>query len=132
MTRTLSEAQLHALEKRLRKRRQELLAEIHEELVRTDDEHYVDLAGRVHDIGEESVADLLLDVNLAVIDNQINEVRDIEAALERMQTGTYGICMDCGAPIDFERLDAWPTAKRCLPCQQRYETTRVAGNTPTL
>lgn len=132
MTRTLSESQIHALEQRLRERRKELLAEIHEELMRTDEERYVDLAGRVHDIGEESVADLLLDVNLAVIDNQINEVRDIEAALERVQTGTYGICTDCGGPIDFERLQAWPTAKRCLPCQQRYETTRAAASTPTL
>jgi len=132
MARMLTEAQIGTLEQRLRKRREELLKEIHEELVRTEDERYIDLAGRVHDIGEEAVADLLLDVNLAVLDNQINEVRDIEAALERIRTGTYGICTDCGGPIDFERLEAWPTAKRCRPCQQRYEQTCATGTTPTL
>ena len=39
--------------------------------------------------------------------------------------GRYGVCIDCGTAIDFKRLEAYPTAKRCIACQQRRERTRA-------
>ena len=47
------------------------------------------------------------------------------AAEERVAAGRYGICIDCGRAIDYERLEAYPSAKRCLPCQQHREKTRA-------
>jgi DnaK suppressor protein len=40
-----------------------------------------------------------------------------------MADGTYGICIDCGGEIPFERLQAQPAALRCIACQNAYEKT---------
>lgn len=57
----------------------------------------------------------------AMINQDIEEVRDITAARERVAAGTYGSCVDCGDVIAYERLLAYPTAKRCIRCQRLYE-----------
>lgn len=49
------------------------------------------------------------------------ELSDIGAALARMDDGAYGECVDCGCDIPLERLQAQPSAARCLRCQQRAE-----------
>ena len=43
------------------------------------------------------------------------------AALARLDAGTYGFCIDCGKPINEERLSFRPEAARCLGDQQAYE-----------
>ncbi|WP_448593283.1 TraR/DksA family transcriptional regulator [Thermoflexus hugenholtzii] len=48
-------------------------------------------------------------------------LREVEAALRRMEEGTYGICQDCGRPIEVARLKALPFAAFCLECQARRE-----------
>lgn len=50
------------------------------------------------------------------------ELRDIESALHKCEDGTYGCCPDCGQLILLARLEAIPTASRCLPCQVRYKS----------
>ncbi|WP_303909340.1 TraR/DksA family transcriptional regulator [Thiohalomonas denitrificans] len=117
----LSEEQRRALRHRLQERHQQLRDQIREELLRADRERYSDLAGQVHDPGEESVADLLSDVNNSIVDNYLRDLRHVEIALERMNEGTYGICDECGIEIPFERLDAYPTAIRCIEDQEIYE-----------
>jgi RNA polymerase-binding protein DksA len=49
------------------------------------------------------------------------ELREIAAALTRMDEGRYGECIHCGRDIPFARLEVQPTALRCVPCQQRFE-----------
>ncbi len=95
-------------------------------------EDYRKLAGEVADSGEESLADLLVDVRLAEIDRDVEEIKDIDAALARMHSGDYGLCIDCGAPIPYARLQAYPTAKRCEPCQRKRERTFSSPGAPTL
>ncbi|HEY5569603.1 MAG TPA: TraR/DksA C4-type zinc finger protein [Gammaproteobacteria bacterium] len=109
------------MRRRLLERSGELRADIQRELSKYDDEHYNALADSVADSGDQSVADLLVDVDLAEITRDVEEIRDIEAALSRMAHGVYGVCVDCAAQIDRERLHYAPSAARCVPCQQRYE-----------
>lgn len=45
----------------------------------------------------------------------------VNAALERMNEGTYGICQRCGKPIGNERLEAFPYVAYCIECQSRLE-----------
>ena len=116
----------------LEKRRQLLLEEIRDELTRSGEQHYVDLAGRVPDLGDESVADMLADLDAAIVDRQIVEVRTIEVALKRLTSGDYGACVDCGADIPLERLRAYPTAARCISCQSVHELTYAHEGRPTL
>ena len=101
---TLTSEQLDSISMRLDERHKTLREEIRQELLRADEERYIDLAGDVHDAGEESVADMLADLNIAMIDRQIGEIRQIEAAQMRIATGNYGICVDCEEEIDIARL----------------------------
>ena len=45
----------------------------------------------------------------------------VERALVRFDDGTYGLCADCGRPIDPARLEALPYAQLCLDCQSKQE-----------
>ncbi len=116
----------------LRTRLGVLRREIREALLRADTESYGELAGRVHDAEEEALADLLTDVNLAQISRAVEEIRDIDSALRRIASRTYGGCLDCGEPIDPERLGIYPAAKRCLDCQRSHESRPAAIRPPSL
>lgn len=132
MEQALTDRQLSEFRQLLKKRYQALREEIRAELLQSDEERYQELAGRVHDVEEAAVADLLVDLNLAGIDRHIQEIRDIDAALIRIAEGSYGICIDCEQPIGVERLKAYPTAKRCLKCQKVYERTHLSPGSPSL
>lgn len=84
-----------------------------------------EINGGAADVDDEAVADTIVDVDNAIIGMHLQKARDLNAALDRIQTGTYGICIDCGDDISFERLTAYPTAKRCIICQSRREKTRA-------
>ncbi len=129
----LSEKQLQGFEQRLRQRREELRDIIREELASTKREDYAELAGMVHDAGDESFAELLRGINLTTRARELDEIRDVEAAIERIRNGTYGTCVECNDSIVYERLDAYPTAKRCMTCQSRHENRRGGRDaTPSL
>lgn len=130
----LSDKDLKHFEQRFLARRDELRRIIHDELLATQREEFVELAGQVHDSGDESIAELLIGIDLASRQRELEEMQDVEAALERITAGSFGECMDCGDDINRSRLDAYPTAKRCLRCQTHYETTQRAGRdaTPSL
>lgn len=49
------------------------------------------------------------------------DLAEIADALERIDDGTYGYCVECGNPIDRGRLEALPQAARCVACQRRYD-----------
>lgn len=128
----LSTKQLRKFKSLLDQRYTTLREGIVEGLLASDDQHFIDLAGQVRDLEEESVASLLVDLDLAITDMHINEIRDIEAALQRIRTGSYGICMNCGVEVAPERLRAYPTAKRCQPCQRNYEHNHAGNTTPSM
>lgn len=132
MAAPLNESQLKIFKRKLKDRFMALRREISAELLRSDKEKYADLAGRVHDPGDESLADLLVDLKLASVGRHVQEIRDIDAALIRIAERSYGSCCDCGQPIGIERLMAYPTARRCLICQNVHERTFAHGNQPTL
>ena len=132
MTTHLTAEQLEHFRKKLEERRQALKARIREELLKADDEHYAELAGQVHDAEEASVADMLVDLNMATIELHVRELREVEDALSRIRNGEYGTCTECGGPISEARLEAYPTALRCIQCQDIWEKTHASGNTPAL
>ena len=57
----------------------------------------------------------------AMNEHETAELGDIDAALERIQAGSYGTCTDCGIGIPAARLNAYPSAKRCIDCQSLAE-----------
>ena len=117
-----------ALDQRYRLLQEEVLAE----LERSGESHYIDLAGGVHDPGDESMADLLSDLSAESVLRQVNELRDIEQALWRIREGEYGECQECAAEIGFTRLLACPTATRCIACQAHKEKMFAGSGRPSL
>lgn len=79
------------------------------------------LAGEVHDTGDESVANETVDVNTSIANLRKQELDNIDTALQRIDENIYGICIECGAEIEVNRLLAIPVAKRCFDCKDRFE-----------
>lgn len=65
----------------------------------------------------EQAADLADDEALSGVDDVIRrEIHDIREALLRIERGEYGTCVSCGEAINPRRLEALPTAVRCINC----------------
>lgn len=117
----LSRHQVDQIRRALQERERTLLKEIREGMLRTEEDRHKDIAGVVSDTGDESVADLLVDVGIAAVDRDARELREVQDALGRILHGTYGACADCGGEIPWGRLLASPSATRCASCADRYE-----------
>jgi len=129
----LSPTQLDQLARKLKEDYQALVREVREELENSGNQHRIDLLNREPaDSGDESLANALADFNLALLDRHIDGMRDIEAALQRIRNGEYGVCIDCGDAVTFPRLMAYPTAKRCIVCQEQREKLYAQEGRPKM
>jgi len=66
----------------------------------------------VDQASDEGAARLLDDLT----ERERAEVAEIDAALARIERGTYGVCLSCGGPLERGRLRAIPEARLCLAC----------------
>jgi DnaK suppressor protein len=118
----LTPSQIDQLVTKMNADYQALRREVREELENSGNQHRIDLLNQEPgDSGDESLANALADFNLSILDRHIDAMRDIEAALQRVRDGVYGVCIDCGDDVGFSRLQAYPTAKRCIVCQEQRE-----------
>ena len=83
-------------------------------------------SGHVEGTSANHPADTSSDVLLAETDVSImmeleRDLHEYDQALDRIAHGTFGQCIDCGDQIDPARLEAMPTAVRCLRCQSKWE-----------
>jgi RNA polymerase-binding protein DksA len=65
-----------------------------------------------------------MEKDLALVGNLRRQLAMTEAAIVRLDEGTYGICTNCGRQIDPERLDALPHASLCIDCKRQQEAGR--------
>jgi DnaK suppressor protein len=121
-----------AMKDRLHERAAQLRDEIQHTLERSADETHARVAEQARDAEDDSFSNLVVDVNLAEIDRDADELRRIDGALARINEGSYGLCESCGQEIPAARLQAEPTALRCVRCQELYEKTHAVGATPRL
>jgi RNA polymerase-binding protein DksA len=124
--------QMHELKRKLVAERKALLESTHDELVRWGEHPVGELAGEVPDAGDESVATAVVDLDHAVMQRHVAAIQSIDQALLRMRKQHYGVCVDCGEDIAYARLAAFPTALRCIGCQERHERIYAHDATPTL
>ena len=66
------------------------------------------------------------EVQAALVDRASQELIQVNAALELLRDGRYGLCRDCAGFIGIARLRSLPFAQRCRPCQERLEQTQTA------
>jgi DnaK suppressor protein len=56
---------------------------------------------------------------MALLEQARTRLADVDAALDRLRSGSYGRCERCGGPIAAERLEARPAARTCIVCASR-------------
>lgn len=61
------------------------------------------------------------EILFGLIESQEGAIREIDAALQRMKNGSFGICKECDKPIGSKRLLAIPASQMCLDCRTAYE-----------
>lgn len=124
---SLSESAIKDLRVMLAERKSVLQAQLSERLAESEQDRDAVRAREIRDTDDVSFLAALAEVRLAGAARDIQELRDIEAALARIQGSVYGICSDCGDGIPEARLRAYPTAKRCRDCQEIKEKRQAAG-----
>lgn len=79
-----------------------------------------DTIAKMGRVAEEDQAQLSHDefVSLRLNSLDYGQLRMVEEALDRMESGDFGICMACEQPIPAKRLQALPWARYCVPCQE--------------
>ena len=82
-----------------------------EEIVGNSDNH----------LGDTASATLDREIDYSLEENSGQVLRAIDAALQRIEDGTFGICESCGQPISEERLEAIPYATQCIDCRRKGE-----------
>jgi RNA polymerase-binding protein DksA len=87
------------------------LGEEVEEIAGTSDNH----------LGETATATLDREIDYTLEENSSEVLAAIDAALKRIDEGTYGVCTKCGKEIPEERLEALPWATLCIEDQRKQE-----------
>jgi RNA polymerase-binding protein DksA len=82
-----------------------------EEVAATSDNH----------VAETASATLGREIDYTLGDNAEQVIAEIDAALQRIEDGTYGTCTNCGREIPVQRLEANPWASLCIDCKRRAE-----------
>jgi DnaK suppressor protein len=105
----------------LEDRRRELLSAVQEKMrdVRAEGNKERD----VLDQGESSEVDIQEDIEFALIQMKSETLGKVDAALRRLEEGTYGNCFECGEEIAEARLRALPFAARCKDCEEAKENS---------
>jgi len=70
---------------------------------------------------DDGAAETQRQADVVHLARKATQLDEIDAALARIATGDYGLCIDCDEPIDLRRLEAYPAALRCARCQQQAE-----------
>ena len=117
----LSSDQIRQLRERLDRREAELIEEVRAVDPMAPGPASNEPHNQVEDLGELGEQRIRDAVVQAERERDVDELRQIAAARERMDRGAYGECVDCGVDIALARLEVQPAAARCIPCQERYE-----------
>ena len=108
---------LEAYKKKLLEKRRELTEAY------TKNRHYGRESdeGGTQDLADKAASSYTKEFLYSLSNTERSILEEVEAAIDRMNEGEYGTCMDCGQKISKKRLDAVPWARYCVPCKERIE-----------
>ncbi len=110
-----------ALKKMLLEKKREIWNEVKQRLFEQLGKEYKREIETALDEGDKAFTDLAEETGLTLIDMRKDILEKIDHAIEKLEQGTYGICEDCGAEINEQRLKAIPFAIYCIECKQKRE-----------
>jgi DnaK suppressor protein len=73
------------------------------------------------DNADMSAQDMDQGMDYSLLEMKYEQYKDIADAFRNLQSGTYGLCEECGQEIDIKRLEVNPLARYCITCKQRKE-----------
>lgn len=118
----LTERETESLLRTMQEREDELRTQVEGERERAM-EMYTQLEGVAGDEADQALTKIRAGIENELIDRHLRELAALEAARARVAEGTFGSCVECGGPIGFGRLKAYPAALRCADCQTLREKT---------
>lgn len=118
----MAQQQFDAMRSRLQAERDRLQGDI--AALDAEDQQPSDDAGIGNHIADDATDVMNRERNAALRNNANDLLAQVDAALERIEAGTYGTCERCGKPINPDRLDALPYASYCITCQAEVEHER--------
>lgn len=92
---------------------------LEQELMRMSQEKISD--DQVQDPGDQAMTSTLETLRTSLQATELMEYKRLVRALEKIEDGTYGICVDCSEQIKEKRVELYPNAERCLSCQEAFE-----------
>jgi DnaK suppressor protein len=105
-----------------RRRVEHALASLRHEHHGSADEEVEEIAATTDNhLAETATATLGREIDYTLGDNAEQVIAGIDAALARIEAGTYGTCVSCGTDIPYERLEANPWASLCIDCKRKAE-----------
>ena len=105
-----------------RKRVVDAIRYLHEENPGTLEDEVEEIqSGPDNHLADTASVTLDREIDYTLEENSEQVLAAIDAALERIQQGTFGICRTCGQPIAPERLEAMPWATQCIDCKRKAE-----------
>ena len=108
---------LEMLKGKLVETRQDLLDGVEKVSKRSNDE----FEAEVPDVNDEASRTYSRQVLLSLGEAERKQLQLVDEALKAMETGKYGVCIDCEEGIPLKRLEAVPYVKRCVGCKTKYE-----------
>ena len=103
-----------------RKRVQEAIDYLHEENPGSIQDETQDSTADNHP-GDMATVTFDRELDYTLEENEGRLLQAIDAALTRMDDGSYGACVSCGQPIGAERLEAVPWTTQCIDCKRKEE-----------
>ena len=103
-----------------RQRVMDAISYLHEETPGSLEDETEEIVGNSDNhLGDTATATLDREIDYSLEENSESVLRSIDAALQRIEDGTFGICETCGQPISEERLEAIPYATQCIDCLRK-------------
>ena len=117
----LDKKTLHRLKKVLLKEREEIIGGV-KQIYESSKEIGQD---GIQDIGDEAANIYNKQILLSLNENERMRLQEVDEALDRIESGSYGVCEECGGAIGLKRLEARPVAKYCVPCKTKLEKQKT-------
>lgn len=121
------------LGKRRRERREDIFAAIHARTDGdTDDRPAISPMAHMGSSDDAATGEMLSHDEEHLAEHDTNLLHEIDTAISRLEAGTYGVCVSCGADIPEARLVATPTVQTCIACQEQIEKATGSGRGPSM
>jgi DnaK suppressor protein len=127
----LTAGQMETLRTKLERARQDIFERARRRRPSTDGDP-LEQGGAAGDPADQAEATFEQSLSAHLNESDRRRLQDINAALERMDEGTYGLCLGSGDPIGFDRLNVEPWARYSLAYQELAEAASGNGPPPSL